>query len=260
VVENKAGANGNIGAVMAARSEADGYTLLMATSSHAINASLYHKLDYNLTRDFAGLSNLASVPLVLVVNPSVPAKTPQELADYAKANGNRVNYASGGTGTASHLAGAQFNSLAGAQMTHVPYKGGAQALNDLMGGQVQIMFANLPEVLSQVQAGRLTPIAVTGTQRHAALPNVPAFSETAYTAMNARSWFGLFVPAATPAPVVEKLSKAITDGIADPAVQDKLKGLGADPVGDGHTAFQKYVNTEVERWSVLVKQSGATAD
>jgi len=194
------------------------------------------------------------------VNPSVPAKTPQELADYAKANGNRVNYASGGTGTASHLAGAQFNSLAGAQMTHVPYKGGAQALNDLMGGQVQIMFANLPEVLSQVQAGRLTPIAVTGTQRHAALPNVPAFSETAYTAMNARSWFGLFVPAATPAPVVEKLSKAITDGIADPAVQDKLKGLGADPVGDGHAAFQKYVNTEVERWSVLVKQSGATAD
>jgi len=115
-------------------------------------------------------------------------------------------------------------------------------------------------VLSQVQAGRLTPIAVTGTQRHAALPNVPAFSETAYTAMNARSWFGLFVPAATPAPVVEKLSKAITDGIADPAVQDKLKGLGADPVADGHAAFQKYVNTEVERWSVLVKQSGATAD
>ncbi|SEK00363.1 tripartite tricarboxylate transporter substrate binding protein [Achromobacter sp. NFACC18-2] len=260
VVENKAGANGNIGAVMAARAEPDGYTLLMATSSHAINATLYHKLDYNLTRDFAGLSNLASVPLLLVVNPSVPAKTPQELAAYAKANGNRVNYASGGTGTASHLAGAQFNSLADAQMTHVPYKGGAQALNDLMGGQVQIMFANLPEVLSQVQAGRLTPIAVTGTQRHAALPDVPAFSETPYTAMNARSWFGLFVPAATPAPVVEKLSKAITDGVADPAVQDKLKGLGADPVGDGHAAFQQYVNNEVKRWSALVKQSGATAD
>ncbi|CAB3888999.1 hypothetical protein LMG26686_03881 [Achromobacter mucicolens] len=260
VVENKAGANGNIGAVMAARAEPDGYTLLMATSSHAINATLYHKLDYSLTRDFAGLSNLASVPLLLVVNPSVPAKTPQELAAYAKANGNRVNYASGGTGTASHLAGAQFNSLAGAQMTHVPYKGGAQALNDLMGGQVQIMFANLPEVLSQVQAGRLTPIAVTGTQRHAALPNVPAFSEAAYPAMNARSWFGLFVPAATPAPVVEKLSKAVTDSVADPAVQDKLKGLGADPVGDGHTAFQKYVNAEVERWSELVKQSGATAE
>ncbi|WAI85137.1 MULTISPECIES: Bug family tripartite tricarboxylate transporter substrate binding protein [Achromobacter] len=260
VVENKAGANGNIGAVMAARAEPDGYTLLMATSSHAINSTLYHKLDYSLTGDFAGLSNLASVPLLLVVNPSVPAKTPEELAAYVKANGNRVNYASGGTGTASHLAGAQFNSLVGAQMTHVPYKGGSQALNDLMGGQVQIMFANLPEVLSQVQAGRLTPIAVTGQQRHAALPNVPAFSETSYPAMNARSWFGLFVPAATPAPVVEKLSQAITQGVADSAVQDKLKGLGADPVGDGHAAFQKYVNQEVERWSVLVKQSGATAD
>ncbi|OWT80452.1 MULTISPECIES: tripartite tricarboxylate transporter substrate binding protein [unclassified Achromobacter] len=260
VVENKAGANGNIGAVMAARAEPDGYTLLMATSSHAINATLYQKLDYSLTKDFTALSNLASVPLLLVVHPSVPANNVAELAAYAKAGGSRLNYASGGTGTAAHLAGAQFNTVVGASMTHVPYKGGAQALNDLMGGQVQLMFANLPEVLSQVQAGRIKPLAVTGDHRHAALPNVPAFSETAYPALTARSWFGLFAPAATPAAIVDKLSTVITQSVADPAVQEKLRGLGADPVGDGHAAFQKYVEQDVVGWRDLVKQSGATAE
>lgn len=260
VVENKAGANGNIGAVMAARADADGYTLLMATSSHAINATLYQKLDYSLTRDFAGLSNLASVPLLLVVNPQVPAQSVAELAAYAKANGDRVHFASGGTGTAAHLAGEQFNGLTGAAMTHVPYKGGSQALNDLMGGQVQVMFANLPEVLSQVQAGRLRALAVTGTTRHAALPEVPAFGESPYAAMNARSWFGLFAPSATPAPVLDALSRAISQSVADPAVRAKLQGMGADPVGDDRQAFQQYVNQEVTRWSALVKQSGATAE
>ncbi|MGY8524765.1 Bug family tripartite tricarboxylate transporter substrate binding protein [Paracidovorax citrulli] len=260
VVENKAGGNGNIGAVTAARSEPDGYTLLMATSSHAINASLYQKLGYSLTRDFTGLSNLASVPLLLVVNPSVPANSPAELAAYAKANAGRVNYASGGTGTASHLAGEQFGALAGAKMTHVPYKGGAQALNDVMGGQVQIMFANLPEVLAQVEAGKLKALAVTGNKRHAALPDVPAFSETPYPGMTARSWFGLFAPAGTPPAVVEKLSQAIVQSVADPAVKERLKGLGADPVGDEQAAFQKYVTQEVARWALLVKQSGASAE
>ncbi|MBY4730353.1 tripartite tricarboxylate transporter substrate binding protein [Cupriavidus pauculus] len=260
VVENKAGANGNIGAVAAARSDPDGYTLLMATSSHAINASLYQKLNYSLTRDFVGLSNLASVPLLLVVNPSVPVNSASELAAYAKANAGRVNYGSGGTGTASHLAGEQFSTLAGAKMTHVAYKGGAQALNDVMGGQVQVMFANLPEVLAQVQAGKLKALAVTGNKRHAALPDVPAFSETPFPGMTARSWFGLFVPAGTPPAAIQKLSQAIVQSVADPAVRDRLKGLGADPIGDDQPAFQKYVNQEVARWAVLVKQSGATVD
>lgn len=260
VVENKAGANGNIGGAAAARSEPDGYTLLMATSSHAINASLYQKLSYSLTRDFAALSNLASVPLLLVVHPSVPVNSVSELAAYAKANAASVNYASGGVGTASHLSGEQFSTLAGAKITHVAYKGGAQALNDMIGGQVQIMFANLPEVLSLVQSGKLKALAVTGSTRHAALPDVPAFSETPFPGMNARSWFGLFAPAGTPPAVVEKLAQTIVQSVADPAVQERLKGLGADPVGDDRATFQKYVNDEVARWAVLVAQSGATAE
>jgi tripartite-type tricarboxylate transporter receptor subunit TctC len=260
VVENKAGANGNIGGAAAARSEPDGYTLLMATSSHAINASLYQKLSYSLTRDFVALSNLASVPLLLVVHPSVPVNSVSELAAYAKANASSINYASGGVGTASHLSGEQFSTLAGAKITHVAYKGGAQALNDMIGGQVQIMFANLPEVLSLVQSGKLKALAVTGSTRHAALPDVPAFSETPYPGMNARSWFGLFVPTGTPPAIIEKLAQTIVQSVADPAVQERLKGLGADPVGDDQAAFQKYVNDEVARWAVLVQQSGATAE
>ncbi|VFR36048.1 Tricarboxylate transport protein TctC [plant metagenome] len=260
VVENKAGANGNIGASMVARAAPDGYTMLMATSSHAINTTLYRNLDYSLTKDLAGLSNLASVPLLLVVNPKVPATTAKDLATHVKANSDRTTYASGGTGTAAHLAGAQFNSLVGAQMTHVPYKGGAQAMNDLIGGQVQLMFANLPEVLSQVQGGRLTPIAVTGDQRHAALPDVPAFSETAFKALDARSWFGLFVPAATPPERVARLSDAIVKSVKEPAVQAKLKEMGADPIGDGYQAFQPYVAQETERWRALVQASGASVD
>jgi tripartite-type tricarboxylate transporter receptor subunit TctC len=260
VVENKAGANGNIGGAAAARSEPDGYTLLMATSSHAINASLYQKLSYSLTRDFAALSNLASVPLLLVVHPSVPVNSVSELAAYAKANAASVNYASGGVGTASHLSGEQFSTLAGAKITHVAYKGGAQALNDMIGGQVQIMFANLPEVLSLVQSGKLKALAVTGSTRHAALPDVLAFSETPFPGMNARSWFGLFAPAGTPPAIVEKLAQTIVQSVADPAVQERLKGLGADPVGDDRATFQKYVNDEVARWAVLVAQSGATAE
>ncbi|WNV10312.1 tripartite tricarboxylate transporter substrate binding protein [Tardiphaga sp. 709] len=260
VVENKAGANGNIGGAAAARSEPDGYTLLMATSSHAINASLYQKLSYSLTRDFVALSNLASVPLLLVVHPSVPVNSVSELAVYAKANAARINYASGGVGTASHLSGEQFSTLAGSKITHVAYKGGAQALNDLIGGQVQIMFANLPEVLSLVQSGKLKALAVTGSARHAALPDVPAFAETPFPGMNARSWFGLFVPAGTPPAIVEKLSQTIVQSVADPAVQERLKGIGADPVGDDRATFQKYVNDEVARWAVLVAQSGATAE
>jgi tripartite-type tricarboxylate transporter receptor subunit TctC len=260
LIDNKAGASGNIGALLVARAAPDGYTILMATSSHAINATLFRKLDYRLTTDFVALSNLASVPLLLVVNTAVPAKTPAELVTYAKAQDGKVNFASGGAGTAAHLAGEQFNTLAGVHMMHVAYKGGAPAQTDLIGGQVQAMFANLPEALPQVQAGRLRPLAVTGNTRRANLPSVPTFAEAGFAQMDAKSWFGLFAPAATPAPVVAKLSAAIAKAVADPTVQARLNELGADPVGNQSEAFQKFVVQEVERWGALVQRSGATLD
>ncbi len=261
IVENRAGANGNIGASLAARATPDGHTILMATSSHAINSTLYQNLDYSLTQDFAGLSNLASVPLVLVVNPDIPANNVDELATYVKAQGNKLSYASGGTGTAAHLTGVQFNNLVEGDMVHVPYKGGAQAINDLIGGQVQLMFANLPEVLQQVNGGRLRALAITGDNRHTALPDVPALAETpAYADMKARSWFGLFVPAKTPDDVVQQLSQVIAASIAEPTVQQRLKAVGADPIGNDHQAFQKYVAEDVPRWEVLVRESGASVE
>lgn len=258
LIENKAGGSGNIGAAMVARASPDGYTILMGTSSHAINASLFTKLEYRLATDLVGVSQIAAVPLLLVVHPDIPVKTPKELVVYAKTQEGKVNFASGGVGTAAHLAGEQFNGMAGVHMTHVAYKGGAPAQTDLVGGQVQVMFANLPEVLANVQAGKLRAVALTGSARTRELPLIPTFTESGFEQMNAKSWFGWFAPASTPHAVVEKLSSAVTRAVADPTVQKRLQELGAEPVGTGSAVFQTYVVQEVERWRELVKRSGAS--
>ncbi len=260
VVDNRSGANGNIGASEAAKSAADGYTLLMATSSHAINATLYKNLNYSLSQDFVALSNLAFVPLVLVVNPAIPAKTVKELATYANANSGKLNFGSGGVGTAAHLAGELFNTETGSKMLHVPYKGGALAMNDLLGGQIQVMFANLPEANNQIKAGKLRALAVTGDQRNPQQPDVATFAESGFPSIDLKSWFGLFVPKGTPSAIVQKLSNDISAAVKDPSVQKGLTEIGAEPVGNKIEQFQPFVNNEVSRWGGLITQSGATAE
>jgi tripartite-type tricarboxylate transporter receptor subunit TctC len=260
VVENRAGGNGNIGASLVAKAQADGYTLLMATSSHAINATLYKKLNYDFGKDFAALSNIASVPLVLVVHPGVPATSPKELSAYAGARPGVLNFGSGGVGTAAHLAGELFNVSSKAQMMHVAYKGGAPAITDLMGGQIQVMFANLPEVMAQIKTGKLRALAVTGDSRHPQQPDVPTFSQSGVTGIELKSWFGILAPKDTPPAIVNRLSTDIAKAVAHPDVQARLKQLGGEPIGNTHAQFQPYLIKDIERWGSIVKQSGASAD
>lgn len=260
IVDNRPGGSGNIGASAAARAAPDGYTLLMATSSHAINQSLYKNLNYSLDKDLVALSNIASVPLMLVVNPNIPAQTPEELAEHARANAGKLNFGSGGVGTAAHLAGELFNAKSDAQMVHVPYKGGAPAITDLIGGQIQLMFANLPEVMNQVNAGQLKALALTGDKRHPQQPEVPTFAEAGYTGIELKSWFGLFGPSGLPPGVLETLSREISAAVAAPSVNTKIKELGGDPIGDTHDAFQPFVVNEIKNWGSIVEKSGASVD
>lgn len=260
IVDNRAGANGNIGAGQAARSPADGYSILMATSSHAINASLYKKLDYSLSKDFAALSNLAAVPLILVAHPEVPAASVKQLASHAGGQPGKLNFGSGGVGTAAHLAGELFNTASGAKMVHVAYKGGALAMNDLLGGQIQVMFANLPEAQAQVKSAKLRALAITGGQRNPQLPEVPTFAESGFKEIDLKSWFGMFVPTNTPQPIIDKLSRDIAGVVGERSVQQRLKELGAEPIGNRHEEFQAFVNSDIERWRALVQKSGASAD
>jgi tripartite-type tricarboxylate transporter receptor subunit TctC len=241
IVENRPGGNGNIGTAEAARATADGYTLLMATSSHAINASLYKGLSFNFAIDFTPLSNLAFAPLLLVVNPSLKANTVKEFAEYVRQNPQKLNYGSGGVGTAAHLAGELFNSELGAQMTHVAYKGGTLATNDLVGGQIQLMFANLPEAIAQVKGARLKALAVTGEARSPQAPDVPTFTESGYPQINLKSWFGLFALTGTPAAIVTKLSSDIAAVVAQPDIQNKFRDFGTEPIGNSQAAFQTFL-------------------
>ena len=260
VVDNRAGAGGMIAHEMLAKSAPDGYTLLMATSSHAINASLYKGLSFNFAKDFTPLSNLAFAPLLLVVNPSLKANTVKEFAEYVRQNPQKLNYGSGGVGTAAHLAGELFNSELGAQLTHVAYKGGTLATNDLVGGQIQLMFANLPEAIAQVKGARLKAIAVTGEARSTQAPDVPTFAESGYPQINLKSWFGLFAIASTPPTIVTKLSTDIAAVVALPEIQNKFRDFGTEPIGNSQAAFQTFLASDLPMWAKLVQQSGAKAE
>ena len=229
VIENRPGAGGNIGTEAVVRAPADGYTLLLAATLNTINATLYDKLNYNFIRDIAPVACIIRTPLIMVVNPAVPAKTVPEFIAYAKDNPGKVTMASAGTGTLSHIAGELFKMMTGIDMLHVPYRGGAPALTDLMGGQVQVYLGPLPESISNIKGGKLRGLAITTVTRAETLPDIPTVGEFV-PGYEASVWFGVGAPKATPAEIVEKLNKEINAALADHKVKARLADLGGTPM------------------------------
>jgi tripartite-type tricarboxylate transporter receptor subunit TctC len=261
VVDNRPGAGGNIGSELVAKAAPDGYTLLMGTvGTHAINPSLYAKMPYDHVKDFTPVILVAGVPNVLVVNPAVPAQTVAELIAYAKANPGKLNFASSGSGTSIHLSGELFKVLTGVQITHVPYKGSSPALTDLVGGQVQMMFDNLPSSLQFIKGNRLRALAVTSTTRAAALPDVPTMVEAGVPGFEASSWFGVLAPAGTPREVVARINAEVAKWLATPDAREKMSAQGAIAAGGTPEDFARHIGAETAKWAKVVKDSGAKVD
>jgi tripartite-type tricarboxylate transporter receptor subunit TctC len=258
-IENKPGAGNNLATEMAAHSPPDGYTLFLVNPANAINATLYKNLSFDFIHDMAPVAGFIRVPNVMEVNPEVPAKTVAEFISYAKANPGKVNMASSGIGTSVHLSGALFMLMTGVNLVHVPYRGAAPALTDMLGGQVQVMFDNLPSSIAYIQAGRLRALAVTTATRAKALPDVPTVGETV-TGYEASAFFGMAVPRGTPRDIVEKLNDAVNAALADPAMQAKLAELGGTNIPGTPEDFGKIIADETEKWSKVVKATGATAE
>jgi tripartite-type tricarboxylate transporter receptor subunit TctC len=260
-VDNRPGAGGNIGSDLVAKSAPDGYTLIMGvTGSHAINTSLYAHLPYDPVKDFEAISQVAVVPNVVVVHPAVPARTLQELVALARREPGKLNYASLGNGTAAHLTMEMFKTAAGIDITHIPYKGSAPAVADLIAGQVQVMIDGLPSALPYVQAGKLRALAVTSAHRSPAAPELPTISESGYPGFSADAWSGLFAPRGTPQAVIAKLAMETQRILKLPEVRQRLAGLGAEAVGSTPAEFAAHVSSEIDKWARVVKASGARVD
>jgi tripartite-type tricarboxylate transporter receptor subunit TctC len=259
VIENRPGAGSNIAAEAVVKSPADGYTLLMVTSANTINATLYEKLNFDFARDIAPIASLVRVPLVMEVNPSVPARTIPEFIAYAKANPDKLSMASGGNGTTLHVAGEMFKMMTGVNMVHVPYRGGEPALVDLIGGQVQVMFDNLPTSIETIRAGKLRPLGVTTAHRVDVLPDVPTISEFV-TGYEASSMLGVGGPRVMPAEIVDKLNKEINAALADTKIKARLAELGAPVLAGSPADFGKIIVEETDKWAKVVKFSGAKPD
>ncbi|MBS0293865.1 MAG: tripartite tricarboxylate transporter substrate binding protein [Proteobacteria bacterium] len=268
VVDNRGGAGGNIGADLVAKSPGDGYTLLMGTvGTHGINRALYKQLPYDPIKDFVPITLVASVPNVMVMNAdkarSLGINNVQDFIRYARANPGKLNMASSGNGTSIHLAGELFKAMTGSYMLHMPYRGSAPALLDMVGGNMDVMFDNLPSAMVHIKSGKLKALAVTSMQRSAALPDVPTVEEAGGPALKgyeASSWFGLLAPAGTPADVVQRLQQEVAKALASPAVKERLLSQGAIPGGNTSAEFAAMIDREHRKWAQVVKASGAKVD
>jgi tripartite-type tricarboxylate transporter receptor subunit TctC len=258
VIDNKPGGGGNIGTELAAKAPPDGYTLIVnSVGPMAVNPTLYKKLNINPLTDLVPVVQIADVPNVLVVNPSLPVKSIEEFVAYAKANPGKLNYGSTGVGTSSHLSGVMLSQRTGAETTHVPYKG-ADALNDLLAGRVQFMFATIPSVIQHIHAGKLRALAVSSAKRSRSLPDVPTVAEKGFPGFEAGSWFGFFAPKGTPDTVIAELNKAVNEAL--PSLEAQMVREGADPVGGTPAQFGQFVHKEYEKWKAIVRESKATAE
>ena len=261
VVDNRTGANGDIGMEIVARSRPDGYTIVLGYIANlAIAPSLYAKMPYDPVKDFAPITQPASSPNVLTAHPSVQAKTLQELIALAKAKPGQISFASTGVASVGHLTGELINNLAGIRMTHVPYKGSGQAVTDILGGHVQVMFSGFSSTLHHIRAGKLRALAVTGPKRSPALAEVPTISEQGFPGVEATAWYGILAPAGTPKPVVAQLHGDLVRVLKQPDVVQKLDGLGFEIVGSTPEQFSAYIRTEIKKWEKVVRASGAKPD
>ena len=260
IIENRAGAGGNIGSDIVAKSPPDGYTLVMGSiGTHAVNASLFSKMPYDTVKDFAPVALVVEADGLLVLHPSVPVKTVKDLIAFARARPGQLAYASAGNGTASHLAGELFKSLAKIDLVHIPYKGNVPAITDLVGGQTSMLFATMPTVLPLARAGKLHALAVTGAQRNPAAPEIPAMAET-LPGFDVTNWIGLFAPAGTPADIVAKLNTEAMRIMRLPEVQSRLVNEGAKSRPNTPVEFGAFVKTEMARWGKVIRQAGVRAD
>jgi tripartite-type tricarboxylate transporter receptor subunit TctC len=259
IIENKPGAGNNIGTETVINAAPDGYTVLLVNPANAINATLYQKLNFNFIRDTLPVAGFMRVPNVMEVNPAVPANTVAEFIAYAKANPTKVNWATSGNGTSVHLSGELFKLMTGVKMTHVPYRGSAPALTDMLSGQVHVMFDNMPPSLPHIRAGKLRALGVTTAQRSDALPDVPTVAETV-PGYEASAFFGMAVPKGTPADIIEKLNKEINAALADPKVKVRLAELGGMLIPGTPTAFGKVVADETDKWAKVIKEGGVTLE
>ncbi|WP_234192879.1 MULTISPECIES: tripartite tricarboxylate transporter substrate binding protein [Pseudacidovorax] len=261
VVDNRPGAGGNIAGDMVAKSPADGYTLLLAAAGPiAINPSLYGRMPYNPATDLAPVALLARDHQLMAVTPSVPARDVREFIAYAKANPGKVSFGSPGNGTPAHLGGELFNQMAGTQMVHVPYKGSAPAMNDLISGQITVMIDNMPALLPQVQSGRLRALGVASPARASGAPDIPTVAESGLPGFNVTAWKGLMAPAGTPKPIVAKLNEVAVAAVAKPEIRKRLVDLGAEPGGGSPEDFGALIARDSRSWAALVKSTGARVD